>query len=253
MLLKWLPAEKIVHLNTACGVPDTGDRMEDFGFAGDMVSPEELVAAMDNFGLYSSDVMRELNGDFEHYVKRMEEAAQVLDDLTDMLKTEVREARWDDFSRDILHLSGLLHGIGARDCAGRARKLALAARDRNVPYIHDDFFSLMGNMYMLDKKLVALVPLARNGNLLEIPMNVPQALHGSLEKLGRALKSADAVEAMVQLANTAAISLDMDLDMALKAIKLDLEQGDFNAAIAKHDELFKNDTERLAVFENAVV
>lgn len=92
MLLKWLPAEKIVHLNTACGVPDAGDRMEDFGFAGDMVSPQELIAAMDNFGLYSSDVMRELNGDFEHYVRRMEEAAQVLDDLTDMLKTEVREA-----------------------------------------------------------------------------------------------------------------------------------------------------------------
>lgn len=72
-----------------------------------------------------------------------------------------------------------------------------------------------------------------------------------MEKLGRALKKADAVEAMVQLANTATISLDMDLDMALKAIKLDLEKGDFNAAIAKHAEVFKGYTERLAAFEEA--
>lgn len=128
---------------------------------------------MDNFGLYSSDVMRELNGNFEGYVVRMEDAAQILCDLTDGLKTEVAEEKWDDFSKDVLTLSSLLHGIGARDCAARARKLALAARDRNIPYIHDDFFSLMGNMYMLDKKLVAIVPLARSGNLKEIPMNVP--------------------------------------------------------------------------------
>lgn len=47
------------------------------------MTPQELIAALDSFGLYASEVMRELHGDFTQYVKRMEDAAQVLGDLTD--------------------------------------------------------------------------------------------------------------------------------------------------------------------------
>ena len=210
------------------------------------MTPQELIAALDSFGLYASEVMRELHGDFTQYVKRMEDAAQVLGDLTDTLKREVTEDNWDAFADDIFSLNTLLYGIGARDCAGRARKLSQAARNRNVDYIHNDFFSLMGNMYMLDKKLVMIIPVARTGDLKKTPLNLPQALHGSLEKLGRAIRAINAVEAMVQLANTASLSLDMTLDMALKAIKADLEKGDFISAQQKFDDIFKAYTERLA-------
>ncbi len=210
------------------------------------MTPQELIAALDSFGLYASEVMRELHGDFTQYVKRMEDAAQVLGDLTDTLKREVTEENWDAFADDIFSLNTLLYGIGARDCAGRARKLSQAARNRNVDYIHNDFFSLMGNMYMLDKKLVMIIPVARTGDLKKTPLNLPQALHGSLEKLGRAIRAINAVEAMVQLANTASLSLDMTLDMALKGIKADLECGDFEKAQQKFDEIFRSYTERLA-------
>ena len=43
---------------------------------------------------------------------------------------------------------------------------------------------------------------------------------------------------MVQLANTASLSLDMTLDMALKAIKADLEKGDFISAQQIFDDIF---------------
>ena len=190
--------------------------------------------------------MREINGDFAQYVKRMEDAAQILGDLTDTLKREVAEENWDAFADDIFSLNTLLHGIGARDCAGRARKLSQAARNRTVDYIHTDFFSLMGNMYMLDKKLVMIIPVARTGDLKKTPLNLPQALHGCLEKLGRAIRAINAVEAMVQLANTASLSLDMTLDMALKDIKSDLERGDFVNARQKFDDVFRAYTERMA-------
>ena len=64
------------------------------------MTPQELIAALDSFGLYASEVMRELHGDFTQYVKRMEDAAQVLGDLTDTLKREVTEENWDAFADD---------------------------------------------------------------------------------------------------------------------------------------------------------
>ena len=69
------------------------------------MTPQELIAALDSFGLYASEVMRELHGDFTQYVKRMEDAAQVLGDLTDTLKREVTEENWDAFADDIFSLN----------------------------------------------------------------------------------------------------------------------------------------------------
>ena len=211
------------------------------------MTPQELIAALDNFGMYSSEVMRELHGDFEQYVRRLEDAAQILGDRVDSLKREVAEERWDAFADDVFSLNTLLHGIGARDCADRARKLSQAARNQNVNYIHNDFFSLMGNMYMLDKKLVMIIPVARTGDLRKTPLNLPQVLHGSLEKLGRAIKASNAVEAMVQLANTASLSLDMELDMGLKIIKTDIDNGDFVRTRKDFEDVFRRYTERLAI------
>lgn len=227
-LAKWLPGEKL-----ASGSKKTAD----CGEKADM-SPEELIAAMDRFGLYASDVMNELNGDFATFTQRMEEASRILGGLTDALKAEVADENWTRFTADAIRLQELLHGIGARDCAGRARKLSIAAQRGNSDYIYEDFYSLMGNMFMLFQKLKVFIPVARGGSLEELPLDNPAYLHGCLEKLGRALESGSAQEALLQIAHTAAYSMDMELDMALKAIKTDLENGELDSARRRHTELF---------------
>lgn len=239
ILRLWLPKEKI-------GMLQATSSTESVGVCTELLTPTDLIDALDNFGLYSSDVMREMDGDFNGYILRMEEASKVLDGLVSRLKAEVSEKRWDDFARDCLELYDLLYGIGARDCAARARELAIAGRARNVDYIYEDFFSLMGNMYMLDKKLVVIVPFAHGGDTQDLPLGSPQFLHGCLEKMGRALLNSNAVEAMVQLENAVSFSLDMELDMALKAIKADLEKGDFESAIEHHAAIFRMYTEQIA-------
>ena len=234
-----LPADKISNAPTAINAlrKEAGVKQT--------ITRQELVEALDSFGLYTSDVIRELKGDFDEYINRMDSASLRLGKLVAKVKSEVADEDWDKFSADIMTLRNLLHGIGARDCAGRARKLSAAANERNIEYIHGDFFSLMGNMFMLEKKLDVIVPLARSGDLQKIPLNVPHYLHGCLELLGRALQNFDAVEAMMQIAHAAAFSLDMELDMTLKAIKACLETGDFAAAQEEHRKIFRKYTEQI--------
>ncbi|QQO07604.1 ATP-binding protein [Breznakiella homolactica] len=243
-LTRWLPADKIV----------AAARVEKADRAGAdsppvVMSQNDLISAMDHFGLYSSDVMSELNGDFDTYVQRMKDASGVLSTLVPALKDEVANQNWTVFADDIMSLQSTLYGIGARDCAARSRQLSAAAQSGNIDYVHEDFFSLMGNMYMLEQKLTVIVPVAQGGNLRELPLGVPQYLHGCLEKLGRALEDSDAEDAMAQIAHTAGYSLDMDLDMALKAVKADLENNDFKAARAHYTEFFREYTRRIE--ENA--
>ena len=237
VLTAFLPADKIRRTGFV-NDPECGAESSE-----QTLSANDLVAALDNFGLYTSDVIRELKGDFDEYINRMENASQHLGALLAKVKSEVSNENWDDFSLDIMNLRNLLYGIGARDCAARARKLSAAANEQNVEYIHSDFFSLMGNMYMLEKKLDVIVPFARNGDRQKIPLNVPHYLHGCLDLLGRALQNYDAVESFMQIAHVAAFSLDMELDMSLKIIKADLEAGDFESAQEEHKKIFRKYTE----------
>ena len=233
VLKNWLPKEKIQFDNS---VYITGKKSDDE--SENTMSPDVLVASLDNFGLYTTDVLKEMSGNFDGYIDRMEQANTKLGNIVSKLKNEVQNEAWTDFIKDILDLRNILYGIGARDCAGRARNLAIAARDGNIPYIHGDFFSLMGNMYMLDKKLDAIVSVGRGGSMEENPLNTSQYLHGVMEKLGRAIVKSNAVEAMSELENAASFSLNKDLDMGLKEIKKDLEKGDFNSAQVHHSDAF---------------
>ncbi len=224
VLTRWLPAEKL-------GFQEKYRLSHNQETPEDQMTPEILISALDNFGMYSSDVLREMDGDFEGYISRMDAASRILGALTDRLKKEViQRNKWEDFEQDMLDLRRTLHGVGARDCANRARVMASAAHDGNIQLIDDDFNSLMGNMYMLEKKLFVIVPLARGGSLKEHPLNVSHYLHGCLEKMRKALESGNREASMILLNEAASYSLNKDLDMSLKEIKADLESGNFEDA-----------------------
>lgn len=237
-LRRWLPDEKIKVRGFIAATTDGGPRSR-------LSTPQDIITALDEFGMFSSDVMRELDGDFDAYIVRMEEAGKVLDGLVARLKADVIEKRWESFEAGAVELSVILHGVGARLCAGRARQLAAAAREGNLGYIYEDFLSLMGNMFMLSKKLEVIVPFARGGDRRELPLGSDQYLHGCLERLGRAVAAKDGAAAAESLEKAAAFSLDMELDMALKAIKNDLENGDYEAALKNHSLIFRLYSEKL--------
>lgn len=111
--------------------------------------------------------------------------------------------------------------------------MEIASSQNNIAYVHQDFKSLMGNMYMLEKKLDALVPLATSGKKQGFPLNDPVHIYARLLDLQTALDAQNleaAGEAMEDLARS---SFDHDLDLLLNEVRWAVEEHDFEGARAR--------------------
>ncbi len=226
VLVKWLPEEK---LNVRKGSDAGSERLKKTEAGQEVMTSAELIAALDNFGMYASDVMRELGGDFNIYIRRMELASRNLGRLTNELKEQAGNLQWTEFAQNMLELGAHLQDIGARDCAARARKLAQAAKDGNITYVHEDFTSLMANMYMMERKVQVITSFGHNETEIT-GLNSPEFLYGCLKKMGKALDEDNVAGAMEQLDHAASFSLDKRLDSVLQAIRVKLVTGDIDLA-----------------------
>lgn len=182
----------------------------------------DLFDLLDDFGMYASDVLRELDGCEAKYIERLAWAEQILGPLVKKLKNIESYEEWHAFAAEITKLRDLLHDIGARDCAGRARNLALLSKNKDKSGIHTEFTSLMGNMYMLEKKLEALVPVLY-GQEESVPINDKRYLTEKLDKLREALIGKNAEKAMGIVDMLASASFNKVLDSHVNSIKKKLE------------------------------
>ena len=215
VLATWLPSGLIRHSYPTVPTPQKTERTGEAEYDS---QPFQLVPLLDDFGMYASDVLKELGGDQSAYLARLDKASQILGDLTENVKRFERDEVWHLFASKMDQLRQLLFDVGARDCAARARNLELLARGQDKSGIHAEFISLMGNMYMLEKKLKVLVPTVQGTQGLA-PINDPIFLRRRLEELRDALDepSTHSASALVDL--LAGVSYDRDLDGHLVRIK----------------------------------
>lgn len=239
VLCRWLPPEKLrtgpdaVREMASRPAPPQGRRPEK---PDEEVDPRQLVGALDAFGMYASVVVREMDEDYTGYMDRLVAGASTLGPLVEDLEASEMARDWPLFSKQAAQLQKLLHGIGARDCAGRAKNQSNAAAQGNVGYIKGDFKSLMSNMYMLEKKLAVLTPLLRDGQVGDA-FNNRAYLVGRLCEMEAPLAQKTAADAMRILGDLAGHSLDKDFDKVLKEIKSALEHLDFDTALQKQRQL----------------
>ncbi len=200
-----------------------------------------LFTLLDDFGMYASDVLRELQGSEDEYIERLVLADKILDPLVQKLKKIEKHQEWHLFSTEITKLREVLFDIGARDCAGRAKNLALLSQGNDRSDIHLEFTSLMGNMYMLAKKLEALVPVLK-GNEDNIPINDRDFLRQTLDDLHEALQAKDANMSMKTVELLVSASSNKALDSHLAIIKKLLEKEEvekaFQQCVLAQKEIF---------------
>ena len=231
VLVQWLHPSKIVSMQSALGDDAQSSLSDELPVENAM---EQLIFSMDAFGMYVSDVMREIDNDYSVYLNRMERIRTDLSPLVQKLRGEVAAQNWSDFSQDISNLATMIHDAGARDCSGRARKLFRAANDNNAEYIRGDFFSLMDNMYMLQKKMEVAVPIARGTLGVETPFGDKQFCLGLLEDMHKALLDHDIATVDTLMESLSCYSLDHDLDMILVEIRARLAERNLDLAIEAH-------------------
>ena len=231
VLMQWLAPEKIVSMQSALENNVLDSESEGLPLDNAM---EQLIISMDAFGMYVSDVMREINNDYAVYLNRMERIRTNLNPLVQKLRGEVAAQNWIDFARDISDLAIMIHDAGARDCSGRARKLHRAAKEDNADYIRGDFFSLMDNMYMLQKKMEVAVPIARGTLGVETPFGDKQFCLSLLEDMRTALLKHDIATVDTLMESLSCYSLDHDLDMILVEIRTCLSEHNLDLAISAH-------------------
>ncbi|MDL2263630.1 response regulator [Synergistaceae bacterium OttesenSCG-928-I11] len=229
----WLPPEKFGHAHRR-HTPSTPPPGE--------AAPFDLVTTLDEFGMYASDVVKELRGDRDLYLSRLQTGMLVLPDLTDRVKKLLDAENLPEFAVEMEDLSRLLRDVGARDCAGRAKKISTAAAEGNTGYVHSDFKPLMGNMFMLGKKLQRLVPFVKGQLPDPTPMNDPTFIASRLEKMASALRAKDPCGTTDALEEIAGISLDKDLDADVNKIRAALEDSDYEGAQAIADRLVSERT-----------
>ena len=230
VLLKWLPGSKITTMEMALQpeAPTPGQTQEN--------SMERLIQSLDAFGMYVSDVMREIGNDYDVYIRRMDRIRTDLAPLVARLRDEVRMESWDDFAADIGEMGSMIHDVGARDCSGRARKLSNAARARNADYVRGDFFSLMDNMYMLEKKMEVAVPLALGSISPDVPFGDLSYCYDRLMDMNDTLSNGDYETSAALLDSLAHYSLDHALDLILVGIGARLSAHDFSGASDLHTQ-----------------
>ena len=229
VLLQWLP-ESLVQKCAARGqqpspAPEAAAPPAETGQPWSL----NIVSLLDDFGMYASEVLREINNDQDKYIDRLVDASRRLGTVVNRVKKLEAKHAWTAFAQGMDELRNLLYDIGARDCARRARNLESAARGRDRSEIHMEFISLMGNMYMLEKKLVVLAPTLKSDQPPPL-LNDPAYLEEKLRLLSSVLKERNAARAMTLIDHMAGLSFDKDLDMALKRVKAALEEDNYDDA-----------------------
>ncbi|MDL2217425.1 response regulator [Christensenellaceae bacterium OttesenSCG-928-M15] len=227
VLLKWLPSYKILLPTLA--IENAPGKMEQKEYVA-------LVQALDTFGMYVSQVIAELNGNYEEYFSRMAPAAEALKELVPELRRLLDEQEWDAFAAKAEDLQMLLYGVGARDCSKRAKNLSIAAKARNAGYIYEDFEPLMGNMYMLNKKLFVLAKMMQTGKMPQ-SLNNTGYLYRKLSDMGGEIGERKAAAVMETIDKLAGNSLDMELDLALKRIRKAVMNASFEEAEEEYGNL----------------
>ena len=228
VLLNWLPESKITTMESALQpeAPSPGQTHED--------SMARLIESLDAFGMYVSDVMREIGNDYNVYFRRMERVKNELAPLVMRMRDEVSSENWEEFAKDIGEMGGMIHDVGARDCSGRARKLKSAADEQNADYIRGDFFSLMDNMYMLEKKMEVAVPLVLGNISPDVPFGDLSYCYDRLMDMQVSLENKDYKTSVALLDSLAHYSLDHELDMILVGLGTTLEALDFEGSTELH-------------------
>ena len=231
VLRTWLPAAKIITMQSAFTPAPAQDAQD--GKPVD-TAMEQLIISMDAFGMYVSDVMREIQSDYTLYLARMERIRTDLSPLVLLLREDVANADWDAFAPKVDTLGSMIHDVGARDCSGRARKLCRAAREHNGDYIRGDFFSLMDNMYMLQKKMEVAVPIAQGTLGANTPFGDKAYCLGLLEDMHDALRMRDLDTVETLMESLSCYSLDHDLDVILNELRAKLAVRDMEASVSVH-------------------
>lgn len=247
VLATWLPSEK---MSRVASVRHASMPLDDLPRTpGEF----ELVKTLDDFGMYASDVMKELRGRKDIYISRLESTMNMLPDTTGRAGRLLKAENLDEFANEMTSLARLLRDAGARDCAGRARKIAAAASEGNVEYVNSDFRSLMGNMFMLEKKLTKIVPLAKGEDPKAVPMNDEYYIWEYLKKMNAAMRRNDASGTAENLREVASVSLDRDLDGSLNRIRWLIEDGNLAEAEKICDELCDEYAKRVAAHDAGAV
>jgi Signal transduction histidine kinase len=231
VLQRWLPVHKLDSIQHVLKQDPSSEVEEKQSLD---IAMEQLITSMDAFGMYVSDVMREIDNDYSVYLQRMERIRSDLSPLVVKLRGEVADQDWESFAEGIGTLGSMIHDAGARDCSGRARKLRIAAEDQNASYIRSDFFSLMDNMYMLQKKMEVAVPIAKGTLEVDTPFGDKAFCLGLLEDMKRALQEEDFDTANTLMESLSCYSLDHDLDMILVEVRAKLVEKDLAGAIDAH-------------------
>ena len=231
VLREWLPAHKLDTIQHVLEQEHSPAEKEDSSLD---IAMEQLITSMDAFGMYVSDVMREIDNDYSVYLQRMERIRSDLSPLVVKLRGEVADQNWEAFAEGIGTLGSMIHDAGARDCSGRARKLRIAAEEQNAGYIRGDFFSLMDNMYMLQKKMEVAVPIARGTLEVDTPFGDKMFCLGLLEDMQSALQAEDFNTANTLMESLSCYSLDHDLDMILVEVRAKLIEKDLAGTVAAH-------------------
>ena len=231
VLREWLPAHKLDTMQHVLEQDASPTEKEARSLD---IAMEQLITSMDAFGMYVSDVMREIDNDYSVYLQRMERIRSDLSPLVVKLRGEVADQDWEAFAEGIGTLGSMIHDAGARDCSGRARKLRIAAEEKNAGYIRGDFFSLMDNMYMLQKKMEVAVPIARGTLEVDTPFGDKEFCLGLLEDMHGALQAEDFDTADTLMESLSCYSLDHDLDMILVEVRAKLIEKDLAGAVAAH-------------------
>ena len=224
VLHRWLPASKITEIGMTLRTESVspGQTRES--------SMERLIKSLDTFGMYVSDVMREIGNDYDLYFRRMDRVHSELTPLVIRLRDEVQAERWDDFAEDIDGMGSMIHDVGARDCAAQAYKLANAAIERNTEYIRNNFFKLMDNMYMLGKKMEVAVPLVLGTISQDVPFGDLGYCYNRLLDMKTSLSAEDYETSAALLDSLAHYSLDHALDLILVELGTKLSAHDFYSA-----------------------
>lgn len=241
VLSKWMPASKLRGIAFERIFASDNDEIDRIVFGKDQdceARMNNLISAMDEFGLYASDVLSEVGGDYGEYINRMDRTAKELPAMTKALRSQIENDQWDEFSDTMYSVSKLIYDVGARDCASHARQMSRAAKEKNIEYVLGDFESLMGNVYMLEKKMEVAVPMVCGGEAENF--NDSDYMLKILKDMQAALQTKNIEKSMELMGDIAGHSLNKEIDTALGEIKEKIEQRDFFSAARNHANLLHN-------------
>ncbi|MDL2219052.1 response regulator [Ruminococcaceae bacterium OttesenSCG-928-O06] len=239
VLARWLPPGKVQKGGAAAPAapapaPAAAPTLQD---------PATLMRTLDSLGLQASDVVQQIDGDVEGYLKRLELAGKEVEDWMQRLAALEKAEDWETLGEELQGLHHLLQGVGAPASAARAQNLAQAAAVGNTSYVQADLPALADGLYLLGEKLQAITPLIQGGTL-DGAFNNRSWLQARLEEMGPALNARRSEDALRLLGEVVGHTLDKRLEAELMAVRAALLQEDYERAIAHYQTAFADFNER---------